>query len=84
MDVPLTPELEQLVKKEIASGHYASSTDVVREALQLLEERDQKLEALRKDIAGGIEQADRGELTPVSEVFKQLRKRNPKASGVRD
>lgn len=76
MDVPLTPELEQLVKKKIASGHYASTTDVIREALQLLEERDQKLNALRKDIAAGIEQADRGELTPASEVFAQLKQRD--------
>jgi antitoxin ParD1/3/4 len=41
---------------------------VVREALRLLEERDQlrelKLEELRKFVAVGIEQADRGEVAP--------------------
>src|SRR6266542_2169151 len=47
MDVHLTPELEQLVQSKVKSGRYNSVSEVVREALQLMEERDQML-VLRK------------------------------------
>ena len=80
MHVSLTPQLEEMVKHKVESGLYKSASEVVREALRLLEERDRlrevKLEGLRKEIAIGIEQADRGELTPGEEVFERLRKRN--------
>jgi len=69
MNVSLTPELEQLVQQKVRSGRYLSASEVVREALRLLEERDQlrelKLQELRKFVAVGIEQADRGEVAPL-------------------
>ena len=69
MNVSLTPELEQLVQKKVQSGRYLSASEVVREALRLLEDRDHlrelKLEDLRKFVAAGIEQADRGEVGPL-------------------
>jgi toxin ParE1/3/4 len=50
----LTPELEKLIKEKVKSGRYLSSSEVVREGLRLLEERDrlrvQKLDALRRDV----------------------------------
>ena len=47
-------------------GQYGSEDEVIDAALRLLQERDEqaKLEALRREIAVGIEQADRGELEP--------------------
>ena len=47
-------------------GQYGSEDEVIDSALRLLQERDEqaKLEALRREIAVGIEQADRGELEP--------------------
>lgn len=50
MHVSLTPELEQLVKKQVESGLYNSSSEVVREALRLFNEQQQykkKMENLR-------------------------------------
>ncbi len=41
MNVSLTPELDQFVVTKVASGRYTSASEVVREALRLLEERDQ-------------------------------------------
>ena len=41
MNVSLTPELEKIVAKRVGSGRYASASEVIREALRLLEERDQ-------------------------------------------
>ena len=77
MNVSLTPELEQLVHEKVKSGRYLSASEVVREALRLLEERDRireaRLEALRGEIAVGIEQGDKGEVIDGEEVFRELR-----------
>ena len=41
MNVSLTPELEKFVSTKVETGRYNSASEVVREALRLLEERDQ-------------------------------------------
>ena len=77
MNVSLTPELEQLVHEKVKTGRYLSASEVVREALRLLEERDKvretRLEALRSEIAIGIKQGDNGEAIDREEVFRELR-----------
>jgi antitoxin ParD1/3/4 len=84
MNVSLTPELERLVQEKVSSGLYNSASEVVREALRLLHERDElrkmRLEALRREIAKGVEAADRGELVASEEVFEALRHRTVEAS----
>jgi antitoxin ParD1/3/4 len=66
MNVSLTSELEQFVHEKVKSGRYLSASEVVREALRLLEERDRlyyvRLAELQQHLAIGIEQADRDEL----------------------
>jgi antitoxin ParD1/3/4 len=66
MNVSLTPELEQLIHRKVETGLYLSASEVVREALRLLEERDRmralRCEEVRKEIQIGIDQADRGEV----------------------
>lgn len=50
MHVSLTPELEKLVRSQVESGLYNSSSEVVREALRLFNEQQQykkKLNTLR-------------------------------------
>jgi antitoxin ParD1/3/4 len=66
MTINLSGDREQLVRSLMQAGGFASENDVVDEALRLLGERyDQvKLAELRREIAIGIEQADRGELAP--------------------
>ena len=67
MNVSLTPQLEDYVKQKVAAGKYNSVSEVMREALRLLEERDalkeMKLEALRRDLQAGIQELDQGEGT---------------------
>ncbi|MDO9417203.1 type II toxin-antitoxin system ParD family antitoxin [Pararhizobium sp.] len=41
LNVSLTDDLAKYIKDKVASGLYASSSDVVTDALRLLEERDQ-------------------------------------------
>jgi antitoxin ParD1/3/4 len=59
LNINLTPQLEELVRSKVASGLYTSASEVVREALRLLEEQDQlrnaRLEQLRGDIRRGLD-----------------------------
>ncbi len=65
MNVSLTPQLESFVKQKVSTGLYNSVSEVIREALRLLEEKEalkaMKLQALRADIQAGIDSLDKGE-----------------------
>lgn len=63
MTICLSPDREQLVRSLMRVGGFASENEVVDAALRLLEER-YELAELRREIGIGIEQADRGELSP--------------------
>jgi antitoxin ParD1/3/4 len=69
MNVSLTPELERLIHNKVETGLYLSASEVVREALRLLEERDKlqamRFEEVRREIQIGIDQAARGEVAPL-------------------
>jgi antitoxin ParD1/3/4 len=58
MNVNLSPQLEAMVKAKVASGLYTSASEVVREALRLMEQQDQlrslQLQQLRSDIQEGL------------------------------
>jgi len=58
MNVSLTPELENLVHRKVETGRYTSASEVVREALRLMEERDQIREmhkaSISEQIAAGM------------------------------
>lgn len=68
MNVSLTPEQETYLKQKVSTGGYHSVSEVVREALRLLETQDAvaeaKLNALRSDLQQGIDSLDRGEGRP--------------------
>jgi antitoxin ParD1/3/4 len=78
MNVSLTPELEQFVQEKVSSGLYYSASEVIREGLRLLKEREQlqqiRLQELRQDIQAGLES---GESTPLNmpEVKGKARQR---------
>ena len=78
MNISLNPHFEELVKGKVQSGLYNSVSEVMREALRLLEERDQlrdlRLEELRSEIQKGI---NSGEATPlnIEEIKGNGRKR---------
>ena len=66
---------ETFIKNEIASGRYASASEVVRDALRGLEERKSKLDALRVHLRQGAEQAKRGEFVEnysIDDVISEL------------
>jgi antitoxin ParD1/3/4 len=65
MNVSLTPELEKMVNDKVTSGFYTSASEVVREALRLLQEFDEarrrRIEELRQEIEAGAEQIRQGQ-----------------------
>ena len=76
MNVSLTPELERLVNEKVESGLYQTASEVVREALRLLKERDQARAQLRTDVQAAFDQLARGEGRPYDKASgRQLAER---------
>ena len=79
MNVSLTPELEKPVQKKVQSGMYYSASEVIREALRLLQDHDElrerRLQAVREQIDRGIQQLDRGEGIDGQEFFEDLKRK---------
>lgn len=67
MNVSLTPELEALIQSKVATGMYNNASEVIREALRLLMEKDElkelKRQLLQRELALGLNALDRGEYT---------------------
>jgi len=62
MNISLTPRLEAMIREKVESGLYNNSSEVVREALRLMEQEDAlKRERLRAAIAVGMDEIARGE-----------------------
>lgn len=66
---------EVFVQSQVSTGRYSSASEVIRDALRQMEERNNKLEALRKHVSEGLAQADRGELSEYSRetLLEELR-----------
>lgn len=80
MNVSLTPELEQLVNEKVDSGLYQTASEVVREALRLLKQRDDQ-ERLRADVQAGFDQLTRGEGRTYTKVSGRRLAERVKAKG---
>jgi len=63
---------EVFIKNEIASGRYGSASEVVRDALRHMEERNSRLSALRAHLAEGEAQARQGEFVEDFSMDKLL------------
>jgi antitoxin ParD1/3/4 len=78
MNVSLTPELERWVAEKVESGRYTSASEVIREALRLLEEqeilRQRHLAEIRTKIDLGLQQLDEGKGIRPEEARTRLRR----------
>lgn len=78
MNISLTPTLKALVQAKVASGLYNNASEVVREALRIMEENDRlkslKIELLKKELSLALDSLDRGEYSKrtVSEIADQV------------
>jgi antitoxin ParD1/3/4 len=80
MNVHLGSVFDQFVAELLKSGYYQTQSEVLREGLRLLKEREEvkqlRLAELRKEIAVGAEQADRSQFVDGPEAFAKIRQRS--------
>ena len=80
MNVSLTPRLEAMIREKVDSGMYNNASEVVREALRLLEQHDRE-RRLREELAIGVEQIDRGETVRWNaELLEKLKRQSEAAA----
>ncbi|HCU67623.1 MAG TPA: type II toxin-antitoxin system ParD family antitoxin [Rheinheimera sp.] len=78
MNITLGSEFEKRIHEKVASGMYTSASEVIRDGLRLLFEKDmlkqQQLDVLRQEVARGFEQLSAGELSPKSalDIFDEV------------
>lgn len=68
----LGQQFESFVVKMVESGRYNSKSEVLREGVRLVQDREARLAALDASIARGIADADAGRTKPADEVFDRL------------
>ena len=77
-NIALTAHFDQFVQSKVESGRYQSASEVVRDGLRLLEEREQmrlqSLARLRQDIEIGWQESERGQVVDGPGVFAEIRK----------
>lgn len=64
--------LEKYVSRLVKSGRYQSKSEVLREGVRLIQERETRLAALDASIRRGIADIDAGRVKPAAEVFDRL------------
>ena len=80
MNVSLTPELDRYVAEKVESGRYTSASEVVREALRLLEEfersRAAQMELFNRELGMRLASLDRGETVEPAESRRRLQEKS--------
>ena len=80
MNVSLTPELERFVQAKVESGRYNSASEVVRESLRLLEERDEaraaQLAQFNAELTRRLKRLDSGESISPDDAKARLRRKS--------
>lgn len=80
MNVSLTPELAKFVETKLKTGRYQSASEVMGEALRLLEDEDRlrnlRFGEVRHKIQQGLEQLNQGERLDGESVFSELRQQH--------
>jgi antitoxin ParD1/3/4 len=63
-NINLTEHFDRFVERQVSSGRYSNASEIVRDALRLLEEQEQereaKLKALRQAAKEGFDTLDQG------------------------
>ena len=72
MSVDLGERLESFVNEMVASGRYNSKSEVLREGLRLVQDREARLKAFDAAIERGLADADAGRTKSAAEVFDRL------------
>lgn len=77
VNISITPEIDAFLQSRVQSGRYQTTSEVVREALRLLErheqEHDDALLQLKSKLDRGANEAESGNLLDGDDVFEELR-----------
>jgi len=68
----LGPQLESFVAKLVETGRYNSKSEVLREGIRLIQERETRLSVLDQAFARGLADAETGRVKPMSDVVARL------------
>ena len=69
----LGEKLEAVVNDLVANGRYNSKSEVLREGVRLVQEREARLREVYAAIDRGLDDADAGRVRPASDVFAEIR-----------
>jgi antitoxin ParD1/3/4 len=70
--VNLGEQLEAFITEAVKNGRYGSRSEVLREGIRLVQEREARLAELDKALMAGIADADAGRVTDADIVFDRL------------
>lgn len=78
ISITLTPEMNRVIKQRVEAGDFASSSELIREALRLWQRHDaehqEKLASVRQRIQNSLD--DPRPSVPLDEAFERLRERH--------
>jgi antitoxin ParD1/3/4 len=66
------PKLEEYIENLVTKGRYNSKSEVIREGIRLVQEREARLAALHAAIQEGIDAVKAGNVYSSEEVFAEL------------
>jgi antitoxin ParD1/3/4 len=72
--ISLGDHFEGFISRQIESGRYGSASEVVRASLRLLEEHEQRINAVRQALIDGENSGDAGELN-MEDIKRKARRR---------
>jgi antitoxin ParD1/3/4 len=75
LSITLPPEMASFIRQKVNSGLYGSNSEIIREALRSMMDRDRRLERLDSAIAQGVADAEAGRVQDIDDVRAELRGR---------
>jgi antitoxin ParD1/3/4 len=73
LSITLPPEMAHFIRQKVDSGLYGSNSEIIREAMRGLMERERRLERLDGAIALGLADAEAGRVQEIEAVRRELR-----------
>jgi antitoxin ParD1/3/4 len=72
LSITVPSEMATFIRQKVDSGLYSTNSEIIREALRGMMERDRRLERLDTAIAKGIADAEEGRVQDLDEVQAEL------------
>jgi antitoxin ParD1/3/4 len=73
LSITLPPEMASFIRQKVDSGLYGSNSEIIREAMRALMERERRLERLDGAMALGLADAEAGRVQEIEALRRELR-----------